>query len=216
MEYTKYLIAVPTMDTMLVPFVASLTYLTRVGLSRVSFASNSLVYDARNLLAAEAIDTGAERVLWLDSDMQFNPDLMERLAHDMDLEGLDYVSGIFFRRRLPVVPVIAKRIEAEKDEKGKLVANTETYLDYPQDSLFEVAATGFGAVMCSTKMLKDVFDVYDRPFDPIPGVLGEDYAFCYRARSLGYRLWCDSRVKVGHVGLLAYGENAYTRPEPQY
>lgn len=216
MEYTKYLIAVPTMDTVVVPFVASLTYLTRVGLSRVSFASNSLVYDARNLLAAEAIDTGAERVLWLDSDMQFSPDLMERLAHDMDLEGLDYVSGIFFRRRLPVVPVIAKRIEVEKGENGKLSAQTETYLDYPQDSLFEVAATGFGAVMCSTKMLKDVFDVYDRPFDPIPGILGEDYAFCYRARSLGYRLWCDSRVKVDHVGLLAYGENAYTRPAPQY
>ena len=206
-EYTKYLIAVPCMDSMPTGFVASLVGLNRVGASKVSFVSNSLVYDARNMLAAEALDTGADRVLWLDSDMRFGPDLMQKLADDMD-SGLDYVCGLYFRRVLPITPILSKEIIVRK-ENGKLKGKSETYTDYPRDSLFEIAASGFGAVMCSTKMLKDVYDVYDRPFDPIPGVLGEDFAFCYRAQGLGYKMYCDSRIKVGHIGSIPFGEEYY-------
>ena len=211
MSEKKYMVAVPCLDYMPAQFVASLTYMARVGPTRVTFLQNSLVYDARNMLAAEAIDTGADRVLWLDSDMQFSVDLMQRLAEDMDA-GLDYVCGLFFRRKLPIVPVISDKIETS-DENGKLTAKVNTYLDYPKDQLFEIAASGFGAVMCSTKMLKDVYDTYGRPFDPIPGVMGEDYAFCYRAGKLGYKLYCDSRIKVHHVGLMPFGEEHYVRRE---
>ena len=192
-DQLKYLIAIPTMDTMPVPFVAALLNLRRVGASRCSFVSNSLVYDARNMLAAEAIDTGADRVLWVDSDMTFDVDLMQRLAADMD-EGRDFVCGIYFKRRYPMVPIIS--VERERD--GKAV--TEIYTDYPKDQIFEVSAAGFGACMMTTKLLKDVWDNYGNPFYPANG-LGEDYSFCDRVKALGYKIYCDSRIKVGHVGV---------------
>lgn len=197
----KYLIAVPCMDMMHTVFVASLMYMRRVGASRVTFLSNSLVYDARDKLAREAIETGADRVLWLDSDMQFGNDLMERLAEDMD-EGRDFVCGLYFRRRIPTVPILAK--EHERDGLKCL----DTYVDYPRDQIFEVDAAGFGAVMCSTKMLQDAYDHFGNPFYPVAGH-GEDYALCTRVRELGYKLYCDSRIKVGHIGQIAYGEELY-------
>ena len=199
----KYLIGIPTMDTMVLPFVASLTYMQRVGMSRVTFLSNSLVYEARNMLAAEAIDTGAERVLWLDSDMCFGVDLMQRLAARLD-EGLDFVTGLYFRRLLPTQPILAKTLE--RTSTGKCIK--EVYDDYPKDSLFEIAASGFGVTMCTTKMLKDVYDHFGKPFEPMPNI-GEDFSFCYRARQLGYKLYCDSSIKADHVGLFCYGEHNY-------
>ena len=199
MDDIKTLIAIPAMETVATPFMYSLVCMRRVGLSRVSIISGSLVYSARNMLAAEAIDSGCDRVLWLDSDMQFSPDLMERLAADMD-EGAEYVCGLFFRRKPPITPLIYKDIEGEQ---------LKIYNDYPADRVFEIAGSGFGAVMISAKMLKQVYDAFGPPFNPGGGGLGEDVAFCVRARKLGCRLYCDSRVKVGHIGTVVFGEDYY-------
>ena len=201
----KYMIAIPCLDTVPVPFAASLSGLRYVGESRASFHANSIVYDARDMLAAEAIDTGATRILFIDSDMQFAPDMMERMAADMDEHNLDYVCGIYFKRRLPTTPCIYKKVELKDDG----TASVESYTNYPRDELFPIAGSGFGAVMLTTKMLKDVYDTFGRPFLPFPGVLGEDLSFCWRAKQIGYEMYCDSRIKVGHVGLFNYSEPYY-------
>lgn len=193
----KYMIAIPCMDIMQTTFVAALLNMRRVGATKVSFLSNSLVYDSRNQLTDEALETGADRVLFIDSDMGFQKDMMERLAADMD-EGRDFVCGIYFRRRIPTVPIIAKKVDG----------NLLTYIDYPKDQIFEVAAAGFGACMMSTKMLRDVKDAFGSPFYPSDG-MGEDYSFCAKVRSLGYKLYCDSRIKVSHVGSFEYNENVF-------
>ena len=209
MEYKKYLIAVPCLDMVHTGFMASLVAMQRVGACKHSFLANSLVYDARNMLAAEAIDTGADRILFLDSDMGFDVDLMQRFADDMD-EGRDYVSGIFFKRMFPLKPCIYKTVDIIEGNNG-MIGKTELYLDYPKDTLFPIAGSGFGAVMLSTKMVKDVYDTFGFPFAPMPGILGEDLVFCYRAKQLGYELWCDSRIKLKHIGHFAYGEEHYIR-----
>lgn len=201
----KYMIAVPCMDAMPTPFVAALTALKRVGLTKHSFLANSLVYDARNMLAQEAIDTGADRVLFLDSDMFFKPDMMERMAADLDT-GIDFVTGISFKRRFPTMPCIYKDVGIDY-KNDRPIGNTEVFEDYPQDKLFQVAGCGFGAVMMNVSMLSDIWDKYGKPFLPIPGALGEDLTFCYRAQLARYKLWCDSRIKVKHIGQFFYGES---------
>jgi hypothetical protein len=35
-------------------------------------------------------------------------------------------------------------------------------------------------------------------------LLGEDYGFCHLARKSGFKLWCDTRQVVGHVGDVVY------------
>ena len=199
----KYLIAIPCGNYMPTPTVAALTHMNRVGLSRVTFLQNSLVYDARHKLIAEAIATEADRVLFLDSDMVFDSHLMERLAADMD-EGRDFVCGLYFRRTFPTNPILFKTVNIMGGED-----KSELYADYPRDSLFEIEGCGFGAVMLSTELLKDVVGRFPYPFAPIPGCFGEDIAFCWRAKELGYKLWCDSRIKVGHVGFYVFNETTY-------
>ena len=62
-------------------------------------------------------------------------------------------------------------------------------------------------------MIKDVAEKFKlAPFDPLP-FLGEDYFFCWKAKQLGYKLWCDSRIKVGHVGEYVYDEEAWLAQE---
>ena len=199
----RYMIACPCMESIPTATVASLTSMKRVGAFRHSFLANSLVYDARNMLAAEALDTKADRIFWLDSDMTFRPDVMERMAADLDA-GLDFVAGIYFLRKTPTKPCIYKSVEITEGE-----GHARIYIDYPRDKIFEIGGCGFGAVMMTRRLLKDVYDAYNRPFDPMPGVLGEDLAFCWRAQQCGYRLWCDSRIKFGHVGVYIHDETQY-------
>ena len=75
----KTLIAVPCMDSVPTPFCRSLAMLQKVGDCAISFQVSSLIYTARDNLARKAVDMGADQILWLDSDMVFNPDLMEQL-----------------------------------------------------------------------------------------------------------------------------------------
>ena len=204
MSEHKVLIAVPALDTMPVQTAYSMLSLKRDCPSRFSFIVRASCADARNMLAREAIESGADRVLWIDSDMVFGDDLMLRLGEDLDA-GWDMVCGLYFKRELPVTPVIYKSIDRET---GK----AEQYLDYPRDQLFPIAGCGFGAVMMDTDLLGKVRLFNDfHPFTPFTR-LSEDLSFCKRATDAGARIACDSRIKVGHVGVIAYGEQMYKHP----
>ena len=201
----KYLIAIPAMEMCPVPFAYSLATLKKPGATRISVISGAAVHEARNELAREAIESGADRVLWLDSDMAFGEDMMERLAADLNA-GWDMVCGLYFKRRAPVEPVIYKSIGKD--------GMVEPYLDYPRNSVFRIAGCGFGAVMTTTRLLAMVAEEASvvGPFSPYHG-LSEDLSFCWRASEVKARMVCDSRVKVGHVGQMVFGEQMYRRAE---
>lgn len=204
---TKVLIAVPATDTIPTQTAYSLLTLERDCPSRVSFIVRLPVHEAREKLAHEAIDGGADRVLWIDSDMVFSSDLMKRLGDDMDETGADAVAGLYFKRELPTSPVIYKAVDAVIEP-----GTAEQHFDYPRDTLFDVAGFGFGAVMMKTGLLRRVHEGFGRMFTPISG-LSEDLSFCWRAAGVGARMLCDSRIKVGHVGLITYGEAMYKHPD---
>ena len=110
-------------------------------------------------------------------------------------------------RRTPTSPVIYKKISQVQDGR-ELVTKALSYEDYPKDQLFEVDASGFGAVLMDVGLLKRVWDKYGLPFSPALG-LGEDISFCWRAKQLGAKLYCDSSVKLGHIGYTVYSEETY-------
>lgn len=203
----KTLIAVPCMDMMHTEFVQALIGLRKVGKVQYGFTSCSLTYDARDELSQNAIDMGFDRVLWLDSDMSFEPDLMERLSADLD-EGAEMVSGLYFTRKGPVRPVIFKECEIRRLEDGRLLPVNEYYMDYPKDSVFEISACGFGCCMMTVDLLKRVREKLGMPFSPAAG-FGEDLSFCLRAKNVSGKILCDSRVKAKHVGYRLIGEEIY-------
>lgn len=194
----KTLIAVPCMDQVAAPFAQSLATIRRVGESMVSFLIGSLVWDSRNALSKIALQTKADYVLWLDSDMIFPSDVMEKMIKHMK-DGKDIVSGLYFKRRPPFEPVIYKTLTPDHAEKLP---------NYPRDTVFEVEGVGLGCCMMSTKVLRDILLDGEDWFSQI-GNFGEDLSFCLRAKKLGYKIYCDSTIKCGHIGQVIVDEGVW-------
>lgn len=186
----KTLIAVPCMDSVPTPFCRSLAMLKKVGECVISFQVSSLIYTARDNLAKKAIDLGADQILWLDSDMVFNPDLMEQLLKVKAKDTI--VSGLYYRRAAPFTPVAFSRLDI--DEEG---AEFEHLTDVP-DHPFEVAGVGFGCVLMPTEAVVAVMLNHRQIFNPLKGA-GEDLSFCWRARKSGYKILVDPTIPLGHV-----------------
>ena len=71
----KILICVPTMDMVAAGFAQSLAMLQKGGHeTAIMFEVGSLIYEARNKLARQAIKMGADYTMWFDSDMIFQPE----------------------------------------------------------------------------------------------------------------------------------------------
>lgn len=189
------LIAVPSMDSVPAVFAQSLSMLRKVGDCAVAFQIGSLVYDSRNNLAKHALSMKADFVLWLDSDMMFEPDTLERMMAKMEERDLDILSGIYYRRRHPFSPVLLKKLSIDEN----YFANYENYNSYPEDDIFEVEGIGFGCVLMRSDVLFDVAAQYKDWFSPL-GRVGEDLSFCWRARQCGYKIFADPEIQLGHCG----------------
>lgn len=208
----KIMIAIPAQDMMHTGFAQSLLGLkVPEGASiRYGMIMNSLVYDARNALAQQALAEDMDYILWLDSDMTFSNDLLLRLLED----DKDIVAGLFFRRRPPFNPCLYKTLRADRERPERNAH--EQYNDYPRDELFEVEGCGMAAVLTKADVFRKITlnEIGDGrkavapPFVPLLGY-GEDLSFCIRAREAGCEVWCDSRVKVGHMASVVIDEKAW-------
>lgn len=195
----RLLIGIPTLDFVHVDFMRCLTdllmHLKEQGTDfDVMIESGTLVYLARERIAHRAINEHYTHVLWFDSDMIFSKDVLD----DLLFCGKSFVTGIYHARRKGYASCIFKTIEPD---------NIERFEKYPSEP-FQIAGCGFGCVLTSVEMLSAVCLHYLTCFTPLPS-LGEDIAFCKRARDLGYKLYCDPSVVCGHIGHIAIYPDDY-------
>lgn len=190
-----------------VGFVQSLFYMNKGENPTLYFKPNSLIYDSRNLISLYAIENNFDNVLWLDSDMIFPQNTLLKLeAYNMDM-----VTGVYVRRHEPIYPVIYDELsEPARGAEGYLEKRISPYMDYPRDAFFPVAGCGFGCVMTSVKLLKEVWDKFGPAFTPYSWA-GEDISFCHRVNQLGHTIYCDSSISCGHIGQFVYTENLLER-----
>ena len=207
----KVLIAIPMMHYVDAQFFRSILGLRKVGQMEIGIEVDSLIYEARNRLTYMALSKKYDYLMFLDSDMVFEPDLLDRLMADMK-DGKEFVSGLAFKRRLPTTPVILKSVEWKPASKTEGISHKVEYFEnYPRESLFQIGGCGFGCVLIKTDLILEVAKYFGMsPFTPMPG-LGEDYSFCWRVAQIGKKMWCDSRVKLGHVGQHIYTEEDYLK-----
>ena len=198
----KILIAIPCMDQVPAVFAQSLATMRKVGDCVVAMQIGSLIYTSRNSLAQKAIMMEADYVLWLDSDMVFTPDLLERMLERLQKDKLDFLTGLYFRRVRPFSPVLFDRLEMVGN-----VCNWSEFKDIP-DEPFEVGGCGFGCVLMDTAVFLDVHSRFGNMFAPI-GNTGEDLAFCWRARECGYKIICDPAITCGHVSHIVINQEFY-------
>ena len=203
----KILIAVPCMDSVATGFASSLISLImkqQVGSCGHAFYTSSLIYDSRNCLAIEALKAETDYVLWLDSDMAFAGDTLDRLMKTMNDNNADMVSGLYFRRIPPFSPVVFPHFIVNE---GRGLASWEDFSSELK-GVYEVDAVGFGCVLMKTEVLKKVHAKYDDFFSPI-GRVGEDLSFCWRAKQCGCKLLVDCDVELGHIGSIMVTKDYY-------
>jgi hypothetical protein len=139
-----------------------------------------------------------EWVWLLDDDHAWEPSaLMRLLKHDVDI-----VVPLYSRRYAPFKPVIYKHYRPPRQCKLYEWAELSN-----EKGLIEVEAAGAGGMLIKKqvihKMAPQVFRVgaYNGPefLGMEPDSLNEDVGFCFRARELGFKIYCDLDVSFGHA-----------------
>ena len=189
----KLMIAIPMLDYIHHRFVRCLLELEQWLRNRgfdydIDIEGGTLVYLAREKLAARAAQGTYTHVLWLDADMIFP----ETIVEDLQRSGKPFVSGVYAARRPPHRScVFTSLFPVERPAPDA----------YPED-VFEIHGCGFGCVLMETEILKKTGFYTGLLFLP-DGAFEEDLSFCQRARSQGFRIWCDPNVVCGHIGQMA-------------
>jgi hypothetical protein len=174
-----------------------------------SICGCSVVSRARNLLVKDLLESECTDLLFIDSDINFEPgDILRLLAWTSDpKKGI--VAGVPRTRSEDRVYIT----DLDYDENGELTMNGMGLVRANR------VATAFMMVR------REVFETlveqnpewnyYDRKTDRTlsavfdfqltdEGYMGEDFLFCDRARNHGYSVWIDPTIKLGHMGVQEY------------
>lgn len=188
----KVLIAMPCLDSIKSKTAYSLFNLRRNDDWRLVMQNGCDIAHNRNQLVDIAINEDYTHILFIDSDMQFNPDTLDKmLEHNTDIIGL-----LCHQRKLPPVAVFMP-LEQEGNTKDEVV-------DFvlPKE-LFEVLWVGTGILLIKV----DVFKKLEKPFFEFGydgRRIGEDVYFCRKAREAGFKIMVDPTLATRHIGEYAY------------
>ena len=181
--------------------------------------NESLISRARNILTAMFLDSECTHLMFIDADIEFQPDdLIRALAYDKPI-----IAGAYPKKALDIEAI-------KRGESGVQYAinfkfmNAETKQIRIENGAVEVldASTGFFLIKRETiekmivaypelhyrsdsnidpKLNKHCYALFDTMLDPTDNrYLSEDYTFCRRHQALGGEIWLDPNTKLNHVG----------------
>jgi hypothetical protein len=162
------------------------------------FHIGTLIVNQREQLVNMALEAGSSHVLWLDSDMMFPPDTVQRLlAHDLAL-----VAGNYVTRQYPHKTVAYTQL----NDWTSYVINDGTEPD-----LTAVQGVGMGCMLVTTDLLREMAAPrFQTAWVPESGDhMGEDFYFCSQARQLGHEIWIDNLLSrdLQHLGTVAFNHS---------
>lgn len=149
---------------------------------KVTFAEGTLVTHVRNKLVEEFLKAPHyTHLFFIDSDMVFNPEWLEKLLkHDKDM-----ICGIARTRGDICYNVYEKH---EPTGKYRPLGTLEGAAP-----LMEIDATGMAFMLMKRKVVALV-----REFNSV-GEKSEDMLFCEKAKEMGFKIFCDTDVRLGHL-----------------
>jgi len=173
----------------------------------------------RSQMATEALRAGFEATMWIDADIAFHPDSVDRLR----VHGLPIVCGIYPQKGkrslachvLPGAPSLTfgpkgGLVELLYAAAGFLFVHRAVYERVQQHHRLPVCNERFGS------SLVPYFQPLIAPVDNGHWYLAEDYAFCQRAREAGFAISADTTLRLWHLGTYPFGwEEAGIEP-PRY
>lgn len=183
--------------------------LTREGFE-ISYAccDRTFIEESRNQLfrfAAKYIDN-YDVFIWIDSDQTYDANNFIALLKHYDEFNLDCLSAKYMKR-------------AHNDNRlcAYIMSSEEFYYhsleDIKENKIVEVDGVGFGFLLMRPDVIKRMYEVYNNtPFEikcvnkDTLSYQGEDFAFCRKMKSQGFKIHLDCSVAVGHYGYVKYPE----------
>ena len=169
----------------------------------------SVVSRARNLLAQDMLESKCTDLIFIDSDINFEPDDVLRLMAWASDPKKGIVAGVPRTRSEEKVYIAA----LDHDENNDLTMNgmglvrakrVATAFMLVRREVFEkMAATHPDWRYRDVRSDRWLTAMFDFKLTE-EGYMGEDFLFCDRARELGFEVWIDPAIKLGHMGVQEY------------
>ena len=167
----------------------------------------SVVSRVRNLLAHQVLESDADHMLMVDSDINFQADDVFRL--------------MAFNQEKPIVAGVGVARKKEKVYFSNLYQDEDNNVLMDVMGLVRVNRVGTGFMMIRRDVLETMRDNHPEwkyhdqntgntmysffDFLSTPdGYVGEDFVFCDRALEHGFTAWVDPTIKLGHMGVMEY------------
>lgn len=180
----------------------------------------------RNQVAEIFVDSDAEYLWWIDDDMGFAPDTLDRLLAEMS-EEVPIVGALCFKwqetdpdpgggyRTVPL-PTVYRWLPSEDEDTPP---RFKAWMDYPRDQLVQVAGTGSACIVIHRSVYEAMAErrsedpsfgqFYDRIRGSDGSLLGEDVSFCIRAASLGLPIHVHTGIGTNHLKNVWVSEETY-------
>jgi hypothetical protein len=192
----------------------------------------SAIDQGRNQMASDALHDGFAETMWIDTDIGFTADSVDRLR----FLDLPIAAGLYPQ---PGARSLACKLLPETDElvfgeKGGLVevlyvaagflhVRRATYVAIRDKLALPLCNTRFGRgvwpffqpLAAEEEMVTIVASANDSTARQVRHrYLTDDYAFCHRARQAGFNIMADTTIRLWRTGSYGFGwEDAGSDPE---
>ncbi len=167
---------------------------------------------ARNKAVQHFLDTpDVPWLLWLDTDMGFQPDLLEQLITAADPVKRPIVGALCFSQRelaqdgkggyhTIATPTVFDWVEGLGPDR---LEGFEIRYDYPVNALVRCGGTGSAAILVHRSVFERVEAKYGKEWyhrvQAREGSMGEDLSFCMRATALDIPVHVHTGVRTTHL-----------------
>ena len=162
------------------------------------------IVSGRNQTVQAFLETDSQWLLWVDSDMGFLPDSLDRLMESADPKKRPVVGGLCFasRERLPDgsggYRVTARpTIYTWREHEGLMRFLGVAY--YPVNTLVQCDATGSAFILIHRSVFEKIGSKW---YDRLPGtdgsLLGEDISFCVRCGANDVPIYVHTGIRSTH------------------
>jgi len=181
------------------------------------FSGSGNLIEARTRVARAFLDSNAEWMIGLDSDVGYGPDLLRWLHKTAEMAEARFVTGVYVVNQEQTADSFGGFIV----EPGPAVYlygddGFEPYRDILGSPvrIHEVDACGAGCSLIHRSVFEAVAKEYDGDvwYDPIDGVRAEDLAFCIRVRRCGIPIYADAWYPLNHLKSIWYQSGRPNRP----
>ena len=162
----------------------------------------------RSQMASDALATGFEELMWIDSDIAFHPDDVEKLrGHQLPLMGGIYAKKSRHEFACAFLPGTESVLFGQG---GKVMAVLYAGFGFmlTRKGVYETMQQKLGLSKCNQRFGSGMVPYFaPMTVEDLQGkwYLAEDYAFCERARLSEFQVQIDPSIRLWHVGSYGFG-----------